>query len=357
MSQTVNNTPVREIGNPNELFHHGVLGQKWGTRNGPPYPLKPGQHSASEKKAGWQKSLSGGRVYGSTEKEPAVRRKDADIDRLLSQRKLDYKKVKEIESDTLYRDKAWSDVAAVITAASAVTLAAATMKNKGYAPAAAVSLGVAALSGAKMISNNVALSREKSAIEARDKKHLKKDEKSGLYLKNASDRKMTMLDDAKAVNPAYGLFSEGRGASNNCVLCSVTYDMRRRGYDVIAQRTPYGRHIENTVLNWYKGCTQEQLKLGNATKATEINSRVQDSMKKVPDGARGVFSAYTEDLGIAHAMAFEKSNGVVKIIDAQNGTEVDIGSMLDGMGKINASYMRLDNCTPDYDAIREGAVK
>lgn len=40
------------------LMHHGVLGQKWGTRNGPPYPLKPSAHSASEKKAGWRKSLS-----------------------------------------------------------------------------------------------------------------------------------------------------------------------------------------------------------------------------------------------------------------------------------------------------------
>lgn len=25
----------------NELYHHGIQGQKWGKRNGPPYPLKP----------------------------------------------------------------------------------------------------------------------------------------------------------------------------------------------------------------------------------------------------------------------------------------------------------------------------
>lgn len=34
-----------------ELSHHGILNQKWGQRNGPPYPLSPGRHSAAEKKA------------------------------------------------------------------------------------------------------------------------------------------------------------------------------------------------------------------------------------------------------------------------------------------------------------------
>ena len=41
----------------NYLMHHGILGQKWGQQNGPPYPLDSNKHSASEKKAGWMKSL------------------------------------------------------------------------------------------------------------------------------------------------------------------------------------------------------------------------------------------------------------------------------------------------------------
>lgn len=32
-----------------ELYHHGIKGQKWGVRRGPPYPLGEGKHPASEK--------------------------------------------------------------------------------------------------------------------------------------------------------------------------------------------------------------------------------------------------------------------------------------------------------------------
>lgn len=43
------------------LAHHGILGQKWGKRNGPPYPLDADDRSVAEKRAakeGGKKSLS-----------------------------------------------------------------------------------------------------------------------------------------------------------------------------------------------------------------------------------------------------------------------------------------------------------
>ena len=44
----------------NYLEHSGVLGQRWGKRNGPPYPLDAKSHSKEEKEAGYKKSLGGG---------------------------------------------------------------------------------------------------------------------------------------------------------------------------------------------------------------------------------------------------------------------------------------------------------
>lgn len=56
------------------LSHHGILGQKWGKKNGPPYPLDAEDHSASEKKSDWKKSLRTKRL----ESANRAARRDAD---------------------------------------------------------------------------------------------------------------------------------------------------------------------------------------------------------------------------------------------------------------------------------------
>lgn len=45
-----------------ELYHHGIEGQKWGVRNGPPYPLDQDDKSSSERSA--ESGSSGKNSYG-----------------------------------------------------------------------------------------------------------------------------------------------------------------------------------------------------------------------------------------------------------------------------------------------------
>lgn len=72
----------------NFLMHHGILGQRWGKKNGPPYPLDAEDHSQSEKKAGYKKSLDGGHnedQYDRKRHEADVKKYHKGMDRINSE--------------------------------------------------------------------------------------------------------------------------------------------------------------------------------------------------------------------------------------------------------------------------------
>lgn len=73
-----------------EIYHHGIQGQKWGKRNGPPYPLKPGAKSAAETKGKKAKAEQGGLI--------------SYIKRKRKQKKLN-KQIKRVEKDIKVLDK------------------------------------------------------------------------------------------------------------------------------------------------------------------------------------------------------------------------------------------------------------
>lgn len=74
----MNNTFYKGYYEDHYLAHHGILGMKWGKKNGPPYPLGASDHSASEKSAGWRKSLDG-RKRHSVSVEASARRALAKV--------------------------------------------------------------------------------------------------------------------------------------------------------------------------------------------------------------------------------------------------------------------------------------
>lgn len=46
-----------------ELYHHGILKQRWGVRHGPPYPLRGGAYSPSQKKAIYKQRNNRNSIY------------------------------------------------------------------------------------------------------------------------------------------------------------------------------------------------------------------------------------------------------------------------------------------------------
>jgi len=67
-----------------ELYHHGIFGQKWGKRNGPPYPLNPEKDYTPEEKK-FHKQISGNKamtIKAGTEAYRASVNKKENLDKL-----------------------------------------------------------------------------------------------------------------------------------------------------------------------------------------------------------------------------------------------------------------------------------
>lgn len=81
------------------MNHHGVLGQKHGVKNGPPYPLEEGDHSSSEESAAKKAGISVGTSSGK-----------GSLDNVKSANKKETSDKKESSSDTSQKKPTKEDI-------------------------------------------------------------------------------------------------------------------------------------------------------------------------------------------------------------------------------------------------------
>lgn len=157
-------------------------------------------------------------------------------------------------------------------------------------------------------------------------------------------RNMTKDEDLVTVNPSKKTKLASSG--NNCSLCTITYDLRRRGFDVIAkQKAPIDLLYDIGAQDFksiYKGAKEKNIKSMNS---------IDSTMKNEPNGSRGaIFATWSGGNG-GHVVAYEKDKNHITLYDAQSGKKYERPSELfDEVSK--ASYMRLDNITPDNKMLR-----
>ena len=64
-----------------ELYHHGIIGQKWGEKNGPPYPLGGGDYTEAEMKALRKERLNKNSIYNKRHFDEVIK-KNSEISTL-----------------------------------------------------------------------------------------------------------------------------------------------------------------------------------------------------------------------------------------------------------------------------------
>ena len=367
---------VRKIDYDSELYHHGIKGQKWGDKNGPPYPLGASDHSSSEIKEGrkgWSKEAKKEKI--NTRKNKRQLRRDKRAQKYYNkadkyQSKIDSltkkgrskRKINRLEKK---KQKALHD--AEIKKNGKLT-----KKEKAIVIGATV---VAAYATYKFIDSGHArqmITKGKQALGVSDSV-FKKDLK--LADKNLTDSEI--FDKVvKRINPDYGAI----GSKVNCRRCTFSYEMSRRGYDVKATKTIGGSGQglpgltsaitkESGIYGYAKNVFNDepftrQILGDDNTKKNKmgledvlLTSNVEDNAKNIfkhlsnyPNGARGEFAmAWTG--GAGHSMAFEIIKGKPIIFDCQTSTEYSSPEDLSKLAKniVKASTTRLDNIELNED--------
>ena len=171
----------------------------------------------------------------------------------------------------------------------------------------------------------------------------------GLKLKKNQVFMSTIASDMKAVNPSH---PGDKYRARNCPYCSLTYDLRRRGYDVCAPDKPEVR--EKELSKFYEGFQHTwflsdeevaQPQMPSAQRAKDITKWATKELEAQGDGARGFFDVTFGD-NFGHSMVYEVWNGRVMILDTQNNKSYriqDIAPVITDVG-----YCRIDNKTPNF---------
>jgi len=150
------------------------------------------------------------------------------------------------------------------------------------------------------------------------------------------DGEHTATGDLTAANPHYK--DGGEAYRLNCSHCIVSYEMRRRGYDVVAT----GRTRGMDVSDWEELFEGFQPEWPKSRTLSEINVVFDAVARDWGDGARGtvygVWSAFPDQ---AHFFSFEIMNGKVVFVDGQSG-RFDVGH-LSLMLPETIRYGRVDN--------------
>lgn len=324
------------------LSHHGILGQKWGKRNGPPYPLGAEDHSARERKAGWRASLK----KSVSEKSSGIKNTGERFKKKLVDKAVRSQTFGSVKSkwDSLDEDKKRKIKTGLAIAGTVLVAYGAYRLYRGH-------------NAIRFVKPTVEAFRKESVDEAMDKlgvfKHIPgikqsiettfKDlndnykDYSVLKIKDPSEIKhwdeIPSIDKlSKSINPNFTdvlpnkpfdelslqkkielLEDIPSEYTTNCMYCTTAYDLNRRGYKVQANGRLQGGTLEQ-IAKMYKlkdDAMSFDPKYGNVNKYLKKFSEMEN-------GARGNMLVSWK-AGGGHSMAWEVVDNQLNIIDCQSG--------------------------------------
>lgn len=305
-----------------ELYHFGIPGMKWGVRR---FQYENGSYTPEGKKR--YGLLSGiGSLFGKSDKPKYTDREFINL-YLKDPNSVDYSRVDHDE-----KGNHWEAVSFVADYLASGTIIGKIDNIKRGAEF------VTGFFNSKKYENE----RADNPVDSR----------TGFKLK---DQEYSKEEDLKRVNPDFKDFNTN--SKNNCMLCTVTTELRRRGYDVTANKAGMG-YFTQDLDRWFPGVKVEDYSpsgsvMLNPTTENVYQDIYQQMLATSTEGSRGNFMVEFT-IGGGHSMFYEMENGELIIRDGQTGqtyTKEQIKTILTYCSKVQ--WARLDNLDFDPETIKE----
>lgn len=170
----------------------------------------------------------------------------------------------------------------------------------------------------------------------------KVNKKRGIFTSSKFKKKKkqySVEEDLKAVNGSNKILNR-----SNCIKCTLAYEMRRRGYDVKADKALFGKDAEIVTNKCFQNVKNTSIP-GHGTKELLTNGRTNEKFKKdeklalrgtniklyndtikhmskQPD-SRGQMTVLFNSTNGGHSFLYEVKNHKVQFMDAQLGMIYD----------------------------------
>lgn len=379
----VDQGPPEPIVDGGYLCHYGIKGQKWGIRR---FQNEDGTYTTAGKErygTGGEKIRKAERKYGKAF-DAGVKAgrytNDPEIRELYIMEQMDKERRSNPASMTgqpqarvRLRDRSAVEAANAIDLMSKQDLTKVVDRNKSKQGDTKQAETQAALNVISTLMNPFnAVFLAKQGVDAASAKHkvnsyMKNreknstlDESTGLYMKH--DGEYSDKQDLAAVNPGFKNFNSN--TKNNCMLCTTTYDLRQRGYDVTAQLDSQGYNFGD-LKRWYpKAKFEKSTRVnsdGSVMKRKDYINNTINMIQKQGDGARGNLmvwfaKGWDGSGGGGHSMVYEVRGDKVIIKDGQTGKVYKNPQKILAMTDAS-SFARLDNIDPDMKRIKAECVR